>query len=99
MAFLPYGSGTRSQVLCLCRVSISSCIAIIHIDTSVLSIASWKVDGSPSSVRRQYAMLLLVTYFECQDGGLLSRVDHRTSGVSDSICSCSLCSSVTSEEV
>ena len=79
MAFLPYGSRTRSQVLFLCRVSISSCIVVIHIDTFVLSIASWKVDG------------FLVTYFECQDGGLLSRVDHRTSGVSDS--------NVTSEEV
>ncbi|KAL9402070.1 hypothetical protein Peur_005919 [Populus x canadensis] len=99
MAFLPCGSGTRSQVLFLCRASISSCIAVIHIDTSVLLIASWKVDSSPSSIRRQYAMLLSVTYSECQAGGLLSRVDRRTSGVSDSICSCSSCSGAASEEV
>jgi len=99
MAFLPCGSETRSQVLFLCRVLISSWIAVIHIDTSVLFIALWKVDGSPSSIRRQYAMLLLVTYSECQAGGLLSRVDCQTSGVLESICSCSLCSSVALEEV
>jgi hypothetical protein len=86
-------------VLFLCRVSISSEIAVIHIYTFVLFIASWKVDGSPSFIRRQYAMLLLVTYSECQVDGLLSRVDRRTLGVSDSICSCSLCSSVVLEEV
>ena len=99
MAFLPCGSETRSQVLFLCRVLISSWIAVIHIDTSVLFIALWKVDGSPSSIRRQYAMLLLVTYFECQADGFLSRADRRTLGVSDSICSCFLCSSVVLEEV
>ena len=62
-------------------------------------IASWKVDGSLSSVRRQYAMLLSVTYSECQAGGLLSRVDRRTSEVSDFICSYSSCSGAASEEV
>ncbi|KAG6781298.1 hypothetical protein POTOM_014192 [Populus tomentosa] len=46
----------------------------------------------------EYAMLLSVTYSECQAGGLLSRVDRRTSGVSDSICSCSSCSGTASEE-
>lgn len=76
-----------------------SCIIVIHIDTSVLLIASRKVDGSPSSVRRQYAMLFSVTYSECQVGGVLSRVDRRTSGVSVSICSCSSCSGAASEEV
>ena len=99
MAFLPCGSGTRSQVLFLCKALISSYIVVIHIDTSVLLIASWKVNGSSSSVRRQYAMLLLVTYSECQVGGLLSQVDRRTLGVTNFICSYSSYFGAASEEV
>ncbi|KAK9204358.1 hypothetical protein WN943_014616 [Citrus x changshan-huyou] len=98
MAFLPRGSGTSSHVLFLCRASISSCIAVIHKVTSELFKASWKVEGSPSSVRRQYATLISVTYSECHVGGRLSRVDRRTSGASDSTGSCSSCSDATSEE-
>ena len=61
MSFLPCGSGTSSHVLFLCRASISSYIAIIHKETSELFKVSWKVDGSPSSIRRQYATLIFLT--------------------------------------
>ena len=61
MVFLSCGSGTSSYVLFLCRASISSSIIVIHKATSELFKASWKVDGSPFSVKRQYATLISVT--------------------------------------
>jgi hypothetical protein len=44
-------------------------------------------------------MLLLVTYSECQVGGLLSQVDRQTLGVTNSICSYSSYFGAASEEV
>lgn len=98
MAFIPCDSGTSSYVLFLYRTSISSCITAIHKATSGLFKASWKVDGSPSFVRRQYAALIYVIHSECHVGDRLSRVDRRTSGASDATAIYCSCSNGASEE-
>ena len=98
MTFLPYGNSTSFNVLFLCRDLISSCIVVMHKEISKLFKVLWKVDGSQSFVRRQYATLIYVTYYECHTSGGLSRVNRRTYIASNSTSSCSSSSGATSEE-
>ena len=98
MHFLPRGNGASSHVLILCKASISSSIVVIYRDTSELLVASWKFEGSPLSVKRQYATLLFETYSECQAGSLLSQVDRQNSRASNLTSSCTLCFGPASEE-
>ena len=51
--------------------------------------------GFPSSIRGQYATSVGITNSECQESSLLSRIDHRTLGISYSTGTCSLCSGTT----
>jgi len=77
MAFRSLGSSTRFHVLFLWRASISSYIATIHKEASDPLMSSWKLEGFPSSFRRQYVSWLVIIYCECQDGLALSLVDRR----------------------
>ena len=78
MSFRPFESLTSSHVLFLCRASISSCITVIYLKEFELFNASWKFEGSLSSVRRQYALWIFITYFDYRDGFCTWHVDRQT---------------------
>lgn len=96
MTFSLYSNGIRSYVLLLLRASISS--FTIHREASWLPIASCKVDGSSSSISKQYVTLPLIMYSKYQAGFLLSQFDRKASRVLDLACSCSSYPSTSSEE-
>ncbi|KAG6792144.1 hypothetical protein POTOM_001287 [Populus tomentosa] len=90
--------GTNSRVVILNRPHVLNALTSPMGHRLTKLYESWANDPLVDFIVLKYAMLLSVTYSECQAGGLLSRVDRRTSGVSDSICSCSSCSGTASEE-
>jgi len=85
MTFWLFQNLTR-YVLFLWRAFNYFCITVIYKETSKPLTASWKVQSSPSSFRRQYT---IITYCECLDGLTFSSVDHHSPPLLTSFSSCS----------